>query len=205
MTEKKDIFTIRRDTRRQLIEDFLRKRYAPEFIQEDYEDENTKIWKIRHDDTYTYDAVTHVIEKVDGKVVETLTVSVAITRPFVTELDGTKKWKKVFDRLHKILDRIDTHVGNMKLYLTLDDDIKFFNEWGMEVWGGFVSINAELEFGIGDVVDVGDFLAFTLNDEFTMVILDFLRRQFKPLKKLWDITEELADYYSPKWGVYPPD
>ena len=203
MTEKKDIFTIRRDLRRQTIEDFLLDRYGRDYIVEDYEDKNTKIWKILHDND-TFDTVTHDIVDLDGDVEETITVCKAISRPFVVESDGTKKWKSKFDRLYNILDKARVEVGNFDVYLSTEDTI-LYNDVGFEVRCSFITLNAELKFRIGDVVDVEDFLGFTLNDFFDTAMLEFMEKQIKPVKRLWKIVDELSDYYSPKWGVYSPN
>jgi len=198
----KDIFTIRRDTRRQTIEDFLRNRYAPEYVQVDFEDMNTKIWKILRDDG-TFDTVVHDIVDLDGDVEETITVCKAVSRIFVSESDGTKKWENKFDRLHNILDKAKLHAGAFDVYLSTEDTI-LYNDVGFEVRCSFITLNAELKFRIGDVVDVRDFLAFTMTDYFDIVVLEFMERQIKPIKRLWKIVEELSDEYSPRWGVYPP-
>ena len=203
MTEKKDIFTIRRDLRRQQILEFLLDRYGRDYIVEDYEDKNTKIWKILRDNG-TFDTVTHDIVDLDGDVEETITVCKAISRPFVVESDGTKKWENKFGRLYDILDKARMEVGNFEVYLSTEDTT-LYNDVGFEVRCSFITLNAELKFRIGDVVDVEDFLSFTLNDFFDTAMLEFMEKQIKPVKRLWKIADELSDYYSPKWGVYPPD
>lgn len=205
MVAEKRLIDIRRELRRELIEDVLKDRYAKDYISINYEDEHTKSWRITYDDSITYDEVVHEIyERDDNRIEERITVSRPVSRAFVTESDSTITWGRKLDRLYRYVQRVEDKVGNMRLFLTVDD-VMFHNEWGFEVSGGFVSLNAEISFLDGEVVDVEDFLLFTLNTEFTMVVLDFMDRQHKVLKRLWKLTEELADVYSPKFGVYPED